>query len=314
MGKTKVKVKVEEFPSLWEFGGIGPVRLVKRVWKEMDHDNIYGRSAQLAYYFLLALFPALLFIVSLLGLLANPGSELRGTLFHNLASVLPQGSSELVSKTVNEVSQAAGGGKLTFGILTALWAASGGITALMDTLNAAYDVKETRGWIKLHARAIALTLELAFLIIAALTLILFGGKIGETIAAKIGLGKVFEVAWKILQWPVVLLALATAFGSIYYFAPNLKKPQWYWVSPGAVVGTALWLAVSFAFKLYLQFFNSYSKTYGSLGAVIILMVWFYLTGLAVLVGGEVNSEIGRVVVEAKQRKGEDEAAEKKLAA
>jgi membrane protein len=300
MGSTKA-------PSLWKFGGIGPIRLGKRVWKEFDHDDVYGKAAQLAYYFLLAVFPALLFMVSLLGFLAGPGTELRASLFHTLQSILPPESSQLVSKTVDEVSSAAGGGKLTFGIVTALWAASGGLSALMSTLNVAYEVKETRGWFKTKAIALALTIELAFLIIVALTLVLFGGKLGEMVAGRIGWHG-FGAVWQVLQWPVVLGAMLLAFASVYYFAPNLKKPEWYWVSPGAVVGLIVWLAVSFAFRLYLQFFNSYSKTYGSLGAVIILMLWFYLTGLAVLIGGEVNSEIGHVVEETEVRTGERLAA------
>ena len=291
----------EKTPSLWEFGGIGPVRLGKRVWKEMSADDVYGRAAELSYYFLLALFPALLFLVSLLGMLAGPGTELRATLFQGLASILPASSSELVTKTVHEVTEAAGGGKLTFGILTALWAASGGMNALIKTLNIAYEVKETRKWWKEKLVSIALTLGLAFLVIIALTIVLFGGQLTESLAGRLGLGEIFALAWKVLQWPLALAAMLTAFASVYYIAPNLKKPEWYWVSPGAVVGVSLWLAASFAFRLYLEFFNNYSKTYGSLGAVIVLMLWFYLSGLAVLIGGEVNSEIGHAVEERKRR-------------
>lgn len=284
-------------PSLWLFGGIGPIRIAQRTWREMSDDDVYGKAAELSYYFLLALFPALLFIVSLLGLMAGPGTELRARLFQYMASVLPPSSSELVARTIGEVSAAAGGGKLTFGIVAALWAASGGLSALMSTLNAAYGVRETRGWLKSRGIALALTIEIAVLIIAALTLVLFGGQLGEWVAGKVGLGEVFAVAWKILQWPVVLVFLLTAFGSVYYFAPNLKAPEWYWVSPGAVVGLLVWMLASLGFRVYLQYFNSYSKTYGSLGTVIILMLWFYLSGLAVLIGGEVNSEIGHAIEE-----------------
>jgi membrane protein len=305
---------LEKAPSLWEFGGIGPVRLGKRVWKEMSDDDVYGRAAELSYYFLLALFPALLFLVSLLGLLAGPGTDLRQNLFQVLSSVLPQSSSELVTKTVNEVTGAAGAGKLTFGILAALWTASGGMAALIKTLNIAYEVKESRPWWKSRIVSVSLTIGLAFLVIAALTLVLFGGNLGGMLAGKLGLGDIFQVVWNILQWPLVLGFMLTAFACIYYFAPNIKKPEWYWVSPGAVVGVGLWLAASFAFRLYLQYFDSYSKTYGSLGAVIILMLWFYLTGLAVLIGGEVNSEIGHVIEEGKKREKEDRKFERDLAA
>ncbi|HUS19235.1 MAG TPA: YihY/virulence factor BrkB family protein [Terriglobales bacterium] len=306
--------KAGKAPSLWGFGGIGPVRLGKRVWHEMSDDDVYGKAAELSYYFLLALFPALLFVVSLLGFFAGPGTALRQTLFQALASIVPQGSSELVSNTVNDVSTAAGTGKLTFGILTALWAASGGMSALISTLNGAYEVKETRPWWKVKLRSIALTITLTLLIIAALTLVLFGGHLGAMVTNRVGLGEIFQTVWNIIQWPIVLATMLTAFATIYYFAPNIKKPEWYWVSPGAVVGVTLWLAISFAFRLYLQYFNTYSKTYGSLGAVIILMLWFYMTGLAVLVGGEVNSEIGHVVEEGEARKLGDRKLERDLAA
>ena len=192
------------------------------MWAEFSHDDIFGKAAELSYYFLLALFPALLFIVSLLGLLAGPGTELRATLFQTLSSIVPRSSSELVVKTVNEVASVAGGGKLTFGILTALWAASGGLSALMSTLNAAYEVKETRGWIKSHAIALALTLELTFLIIVALTLVLFGGRLATAATTHFGWHG-FAFILQAVQWPLVLGALLLAFASIYYFAPNLSE-------------------------------------------------------------------------------------------
>lgn len=291
----------KETPSLWEFGGIGPIRLGQRVWKEMDQDDIFGKAAQLSYYFLLALFPALLFLVSLLGMAAGPGTELRASLFETLASILPQGSSELVTKTVGEVTEKAGGGKMVFGLLTALWAAAVGLVALIDTLNAAYDVKERRPWWKKRLVALALTVGLSVLIITALGLVLFGERLAEWAAGAMGLGGVGEYVLLMVRWGLVLGAMFSAFATLYYFAPNLKEPKWYWISPGAAVGVALWLLASFGFRIYLQYFNNYSATYGSLGAVIILMLWFYLSGLAVLIGGEVNSEIGHVVAERAER-------------
>jgi membrane protein len=283
--------------SLWKFGGLTPLNLTKQVWKEANDDDIWGRAAELSYYFLLALFPLLLFLVSVLGFFAGEGSELRTQLFGYLARVLPASAGDLVNKTITEVSGAAGGGKLTFGILAALWAASNGMGAILKTLNIAYDVEETRSWWKQRVIAIGLTLGLSVMILAALTLVLFGGRIGEAITAKVGLGGAFALAWKIAQWPIVLGVMFAAFAIVYYFAPNLKKPEWHWISPGAAVGLVLWLAASFAFRTYLQFFNSYSKTYGSLGAVIILMLWLYLSGLAILAGGEFNAEISHATEE-----------------
>jgi membrane protein len=152
-------------------------------------------------------------------------------------------------------------------------------------------LKETRSWWKIRLTAVGLTLALSFLIISSLVLVLYGHDLADTVAVKFGLGEAFAVAWKVLQWPIVLGFVLLAFALIYYFAPDSRDQDWKWITPGAIVGVALWLLVSFAFKAYLSFFNSYSATYGSLGAVIILMLWFYFTGIAILVGGEMNSEI-----------------------
>ena len=293
------------FESL-SLGGLSWAGLGKRVWSEIQEDDVLGRSAQLAYYFLLALFPALLFLVSLIGYFAGENSELRANLFNYLSTVLPGEASQLISKTVTDVTQGSGGGKLSFGVLATLWAASNGMGAISETLNVAYEVKETRPFWRVRLTAIALTLALAFLIISALVLVLYGHDLAELVAGKFGLGEAFEWAWKILQWPIVLAFVLFAFALLYYFAPDLHDQTWKWVTPGSVLGVALWLLVSFGFKAYLSYFNTYSATYGSLGAVIILMLWFYFTGAAILVGGEINSEIEHEMA----KRGEPDAKEK----
>ncbi len=278
--------------SVWRLGGLSVLQLAKRVWAEMAADDIFGRAAQLSYYFLLALFPLLLFLTSLLGYFAQAGTQLRGELLGYLSTVVPAQASALINTTVDEVSKASGGGKLSFGLLAALWAASNGMGAICDALNVAYEVKETRSWWKVRLVAVVLTISLSLLIMSALVLVLFGGYIADLIAAHLMFGHVFTTTWKILQWPLVLAFVLGAFALIYYIAPDLKaRRKWAWLTPGSVLAVLLWLLVSFAFRLYLHFFDSYSATYGSLGAVIILMLWFYLTGAAVLIGGEVNSEI-----------------------
>jgi membrane protein len=271
--------------------GLSFKELGKRVYAETQEDDVLGRSAQLAYYFLLALFPALLFIVSLIGYFAGEDSELRSNLFMYLSTVLPGEASQLIDDTVRDVTQGSGGGKLSFGVLATLWAASNGMGAITESLNVAYDVKEARPWWKVRLVAMGLTVALAFLIVSALVLVLYGHDLAEWVAGAFGLGQVFELAWKILQWPIVLAFVLLAFALIYYFAPDLHDHDWKWVTPGSFIAVLLWLVVSFGFKTYLEFFNSYSATYGSLGAVIILMLWFYFTGAAILVGGEINSEI-----------------------
>ena len=287
----------QQVGSIWSLGGLRPIQLAKRVWAEIDHDNVLGRASELAYNFLLAVFPMLLVILSLLGFFAGHATDLSHNLFEYLARVLPASASELITKTINEVTNNTGGGKLTIGLLFAVWAASGGVTTMISTLNEAYHVRESRSWIKIHAIALALTVALSMLVIGALLLVLAGGHIAEFMGAKLLLNTILVTSWKILQWPVALFFLVLAFALIYYFGPDVKEQHWYWITPGSVVGVLLWLAASFGFRVYLHFFDSYSKTYGSLGAAIILVVWFYVTGFAFLVGGEINAEIEHAAAE-----------------
>ena len=277
--------------NIWRLSGLSGIQLAKRVWQQIGEDDVFGRAAQLSYYFLLALFPLLLFLLTLLGYFANAGSQLRSSLLDYLGTVMPAAALDLVSKTIDEISSGAGGGKLSFGLLAALWAASNGMSAITDTLNVAYDVKETRPFWKERLVAIGLTILLALMIMLALTTILVGGRLATFVAGVGGFGNAFVVAWKVLQLLVVLVFVLITFGLIYYFAPNLRERKWYWVTPGSLTAVVLWLLVSFGFRIYLHFFNSYSITYGSLGALIILMLWFYFTGAAILIGGEVNAEI-----------------------
>ena len=250
-----------------------------------------GNAAKLAYYLLLALIPLLIFLTSIIGIIIGSGSGLRHVLFNYLARVMPSGAFHLINQTMLEVSTASGAGKLSFGLLAALWAASSGMGAITDALNAAYNVPETRPWWRTRLTAIGLTIALAVLIITALLIVLGGSKIADHLTSLYVIGRASAIAWKIIQWPIALAFMLLAFELIYFFAPNLRNQKWTWITPGSLAGVILWLAVSFAFKGYLHFFDSYSRTYGSLGAVIVLMLWLYLTGLAVLIGGEINSEV-----------------------
>jgi membrane protein len=275
-----------------------------RVWARAEEDEIFGRSAQLSYYFLLALVPLLLFLITLFGYFDGAGSHLRHKLLSYLGDVMPSSASQLVVATIDQVTAARGGGKLSFGLLAAIWAASSGMNALGQSLNAAYDVRETRPWWKVRLISITLTFALSTLIISALMIVLYGEQLGNSLAALIQEGDAFIVAWRILQWPIALVFVFITFALIYHFAPDLASRRRErrlsasdyrrrWVSPGVLVAVALWLLVSLGFRLYLHFFNSYSATYGSLGAVISLMLWFYFTGAAILLGGEINCELER---------------------
>ena len=204
---------------------------------------------------------------------------------------MPSSAITLVHTTLDEISQARGGGKLSLGILAALWAASNGMGAICDTLNTAYGIKEQRPWWKVRLVAIGLTIMVSLLIVVALAIVLFGGQIGERVGTHFGLSGAFTSAWKILQWPIALFFLLLNFDLVHSFAPDVRPRKLKWWSLGGITAVVLWLVVSFGFRLYLHFFNSYNVTYGSLGAVIVLMLWFYFTGLAILIGGEINSEL-----------------------
>ena len=273
-----------------------------RVWARADDDELLGRSAQLSYYFLLALFPLLLFLITLFGYFNGAGSHLRRRLIAYLGEVMPASALHLVTATIDEVTQARGGGKLSVGLLLALWASSSGMNAISQSLNAAYDVRETRPWWKVRLISIALTVALSILIISALLIVLYGGRLGHFVAAMVHEGGAFSIVWRVLQFPIALIFVFVTFDLIYRLAPNVKGPRRdarlpasdyrrRWLSPGVVVAVVLWLLVSLGFRLYLHFFNSYSATYGSLGALIILMLWFYLTGAAILLGAEINCEL-----------------------
>lgn len=275
----------------------------KHLWTKANTDDVLNRAAILSFYFLLALFPLLLFLTALLGSFANAGTELRHNLLTYLRAIVPVSASDLINTTVDEISQKSSGGKVWFGLVTSLWFASSGMGAIIEGLNVAYDVKETRAWWRRTVLAILLTVALSVLIIAALALMFYGSRIAEGIANHYGFGAAFTAAWKVLQWLFVLVFVFLAFQLIYYFAPDLPEHQLRWLAPGAMIGVFLWLLVSFLFGSYLNFYNTYSVVYGSLGAVIILMLWFYLTGVTILIGGEVNA----IVEQAAARAGDPEA-------
>jgi len=282
---------------MWTLSGLTVKEFAPRVWREINNDDVFGAAAKLAYYFLLALFPLLIFLTSIIGLVLGAGTGLRHALFNYLSQVMPSSAFQLIDKTILEVSSASGAGKRSFGLLAALWASASGVGAMMESLNTAYESQERRSWWKQRLVALFLTVSLSVLIIGAVIVIFGGSKIAEHLGASYGFSEAFVITWKILQWPIALAFMLLAFALIYYLAPDVRNHKWRWITPGSVIGVVLWLLVSFAFKGYLHFFDSYSKTYGSLGAVIVLMLWLYLTGAAVLIGGEINAEIENAAAE-----------------
>ena len=283
--------------SAWKLGGLSSKQLSNRVWREFNDDEILDRAAALSYYFLGAMFPLLLVLFSVLGLLAATGSKIRESVLQYLATILPPSASGLIHQTLDQIMKSSGGGKISFGLLLSLWSASAGVVGIMSALNVVYDIREQRSFLRVRAVAIGLTIAMSILVVIGLTLTLYGGNIAEMLGTHLGLGTAFVVAWKVLQWPLILFALLLSFSLLYYFGPSIRDQKWEWVTPGSVAGLVLWLAVSFGFKVYLNYFNTFSATYGSLGAVIILMLWLYVSGLAFLLGAEINSEIEHAAAE-----------------
>lgn len=261
------------------------------VWDKLFEDEIFGRSAQLAYYWLFALFPLLIFLTALLAFL--PIQHRLDQWIGMLSQVLPPEAFTLLSDTFQRITRHPRHDLLSFGILITIWAASTGMEAIITSLNTAFDAPETRPWWKERSLAIALTLGLAAFIIAALALIFFGEHIGEELAIAFGFSRTFETIWAVAQWPIVIILVFFGIDLVYYFAPNPGRGEqgrrWEMFTPGAIFAVAFWLLISLGLRFYVSQFKAFNATYGALGGVMALMLWLYLTGLAILVGGEINS-------------------------
>jgi membrane protein len=267
---------------------LGWGELLKRTIKDTQADNGLGLAAQLAYYFFLALFPTLLFLIALAGLFASP--QLVARLVDLLGGAAPPDVINIIREQLVSLSQGNQGGIMTFGVAAALWSSSAAMVALIDSLNRAYDVEEARPWWKQRITAILLTVGVAIFILASFALVVAGPQLAETIASRVGLGPAFEWTWKILQWPLVFALVATGIGLVYYFAPDVDQ-DWVFLTPGSVVATVLWLIGSLGFRFYVVNFGSYNETYGAIGGVMVLLLWLYLSALVVIIGAEMNAEI-----------------------
>jgi membrane protein len=280
--------------SLWNLQGV-PVRVVAaRTWNSLLLDRIFGRAAELGFYFLFALFPTLFSASSILGLAARSARQIYDRLLDYLALVIPTAALGTVLQTFNETTAAASSGKLTFGLIAAIWSASVGISAVQDTLNDVYKVEDRPSYFVARIFAIALTVALTAIVTVGLASML-GGDFLAALAYRFihpdMLAAAVAITSRVVGWFVATTLLALAFAVTYYWAPSVKTRCWHWITPGGAIGIAGWLVCSLALRVYLYFFPSYSLTYGSLGAVIILLTWFYITGLMLLLGAEINSEI-----------------------
>jgi membrane protein len=292
---SRAAEKIERRVSPWKLGGLSARELARRVWTEAWADEIIDRAAGLSYYFIFALFPALLFLTSLLGLLPIP--NLMDRLMGYVQEALPGDAGSLIQKTLAEIVAGARGGLVSIGALAALWAASAGVASMMTALNVAYDVEDTRPWWKRRLLAIGLTFALALMILTAMTLLVFGGAIGRFLGNFVGLGDFAVKVWNVAQWPVAALFVVGSIALVYYVAPAVEHRKWYWVTPGSLVATVAWLAMSIGLRAYVNYFGNYTATYGSIAGVILLMLWLYLSGLVLLLGAEINSEIEHAAAE-----------------
>lgn len=262
--------------------------LIKRTFNEAIKDDIQSLAAQQAYYFFFALFPALLTLISIASFF--PIENLIDDTTAALGGVAPGDIIDIVNAQIQKISSSGTGGILTFGFLLTIWSSSAAMLAMTTTLNKAYDIIEERPWWKVRLTAIGLTIGLAFFILTSVALVIAGPTVAEQLANRMQLGEVFKWTWWILQWPLVLALVATGFAIIYYFAPDAEQ-EWVWITPGSVLATVAWLAVSLGLKFYLTNFADYNETYGTIGGVIVLLLWFWLSGLAILIGAEFNAEI-----------------------
>jgi membrane protein len=267
---------------------IGYGELIKRTVNETIADDVLNLAAQQAYYFFFALFPALLALLSLASFF--PIENMKGEITAALGRVAPQEMMALISSQIDKIGGANAGGLLTVAFLFTLWSSSGAVLSLCSTLNAAYDITEGRPWWKVRLVALALTVGLAVFILASMTLVIGGPGLARKVAEMVGLGQAFVIAWNVLQWPVVFILIATAIAILYYYAPDAEQ-SWVWITPGSVLATLLWIIASLGVSYYVSNFGSYTETYGVIGGVMVLMLWFYASGIAILVGAELNAEI-----------------------
>lgn len=262
--------------------------LFKRSVREALADDIFDLAAQQAYYFFFALFPALLFVIAVASFF--PLQTLINDVVTMMARFAPQAVIQIITDAMGSLSKQNSGGVLTVGFLITIWSSSGAMVSIITTLNAAYDVTESRPWWKTRVIAIGLTMALAIFIIASMFLIIAGPTVAENLAARMSLGSAFKWGWWILQWPVAFALVSSAIGLIYYYAPDVEQ-DWVWITPGSMLATLLWLVISLSLKFYYQLVPSANATYGALGGIMVLMLWFYCSGLALLLGAEVNAEI-----------------------
>lgn len=284
--------------EVWTLGGLSPRALAVRVYRQINADDVWNYAAQLAFYFLFAIFPFFIFLTALLAYVPIP--DLMGQLMEVLGDIVPEQVLAIIEKNLAQLLAEPRGGLLSFGILLSLWLASSAFAAITNSLNRAYGVSESRPFWKVRGMAIVLTVGLAVMIIVSMALLIFGPELGGFVAERLGVGGAFDLAWNLIRWPVIVALMILGAALIYYFAPDVEQ-AWRWITPGSVFAVLAWIPVSLLFGLYVEHFGDYNRTYGSIGAIIMLLSWMYLSGFFLLVGGEINAEIEDAAAGGKNR-------------
>lgn len=265
---------------------------LKRTVRELRDDDVTDWAAALTYYGVLSIFPALLALVSVLGLLGRSTTQ---ALVDNLGQLAPGPAREIVTTAIQDLqrSQGAAGVLFVVGLAVALWSASGYVAAFMRASNAIYDVEEGRPiWIKGPVRLGVTLVLLVLLAISALAVVLTGG-LADQVGRLLGIGTTAVTVWDIAKWPVLLVIVSLMFAILYWASPNVRQPGFRWLSPGGLLAVVVWLLASGVFAFYVANFGSYNKTYGTVGGVIIFLVWLWISNIAVLLGAELNAELVR---------------------
>jgi membrane protein len=254
-------------------------------------DQLTNQAAQFSYYFLFAIFPLLLCLTALFGIFVVPGSVQQRAISEYLGPILPGAAFGVLESTLKDIARGSSAGKFSLGLLVALWSASSGMSAVIQGLNVAYRAQDKRPWWKEKILSIVLTAVVTSLLAVALLIVISGGDVVSALARKFGWPHVIVQVWDVAQWFVLLMFVLLAFGIMYHFAPDVPRERLRCLVPGTVIGVGIWLTVSFLFRYYVRHFGNYTVTYGAIGAIIVLMLWFYLSSLAILIGGEVNSVV-----------------------
>jgi membrane protein len=265
----------------------GWVQIVRRAWKEAKADNVSLVAAGVAYYAFLALFPTLIAAVLLYGLVASPADVQRQV--DELGAALPAEAETLLAeqmRTIAATSNGALGIGLVIAVLGALWSASGGVNGLITAVNIAYDETETRGFVRMRALSLLLTLGAVLFIVIAVVLVV----VVPAVADAVGLGAFVRLGAEAIRWLLLIGAVLVALAVLYRVAPDRDAPKFRWVSVGSIVATVIWVVASLALSLYVDNFGSYAKTYGSLAGVVVLLLWLYVSAFIVLLGAEINAE------------------------